>query len=432
MLLNAGIAIISWLLFNAARLSMAKDSEIDNDEITWPIFSAWIKRYSLKSIDNWIASLFGVPILLYYGHNGLAIPDFGAGPLDWKDGYYPAAGFVTEILMLIYKKVKSKFGAPIVILFALSLPATAQVSDADLKTEVDTKIKGKIYNPNITSTFLKLLIDSKVNVSDGGGGSVVFDADIPVVLSGGKTIGQYTNGQTIPANGKTVQEVITLLATEYINPSFSAFSISGQATTVEIGTTLSGSKTFLWTLSAGSGTVSTIDIYNNTAASTLVAGTANDGTQAATITTIQLNTNGATQSWKGIGNNTSPPGTFNSSDFVVTARYIRFYGATASAPTNSAQVRALSTNAFHTGAATFNLTTGTTLTRFAVALPPSVTISSVIDLDALNADITSQYVLTGTVSVTDAGGTSRTYNLYQMTIGAAYSVTHRHQITTAN
>jgi hypothetical protein len=322
----------------------------------------------------------------------------------------------------------------------------SKISGADWETGTDytvdktfvieSNILYKCIETHTSGTFATDLAASKwvaiSNSGGGGGGSVVFDADIPVLLSGGKSLGQYTNGQTIPANGKTIQEVIALLATEYIAPAFSAFSITGQSTTVEVGTTLSGSKTFTWTLSEGSGTVSTIDIYNNTTAATLLAGTANDGTHAVTITTIQLNTNGATQSWKGVGNNTDPVETFNSSNFVVTSRFYRFYGPASSAPTNSAEVRALSTSAFHTGAATFTLNTGSTLTRFVVALPPSVTISSVVDLDALNADITSQYVLTGTIAVTDAGGTSRTYNIYQMTTGAAYSTSHRHSITTAN
>lgn len=259
-----------------------------------------------------------------------------------------------------------------------------------------------------------------------------FAADVPIVLNGTKSFGKYQNGETAPWEGLTVLEAIIDAVTEYIQPVFTAFSVSGQSTTIEVGTTLSGSKTFTWSITAGSGVVNTIDIYDITAASTLVSGTPNDGSQAATITTIQLNSNGATQSWRGIGNNSSPAGTFNSSAFTVTSRFYRFYGPTAANPTNSAEVRALSSSAFHTGATTFTLNTGTTQTKFAVALPPGVTISQVIDLDALNANITSEYVLTGTVNVTDAGGTSRSYNLYVMTIGAPYASDHRHSITTAN
>jgi hypothetical protein len=218
----------------------------------------------------------------------------------------------------------------------------------------------------------------------------------------------------------------------YVNPVFTSFSVSGQATTVEVGTTLSGSKTFIWSVTANSGIVPTIDLYNATTSATLLAGIPNLGSQSTTITTVQLNSNGATQQWRGIGNNISPVSTFNSSTFTVTGRFYRFYGPTASSPANSAAVRALASSAFHTGATSFTFNTGTVETKFVIALPPSVTISSVIDTSALNADITSQFVLTGTVNVLDAGSTNRAYNIYEMNVGVPYGTSHAFTVTTAN
>ena len=259
---------------------------------------------------------------------------------------------------------------------------------------------------------------------------VVFTDDVTFVLSDGKSFGKYVNGDTAPWTGLTAIQALIDACIEYINPAFSAFSVSGQSSTVEVGTTLSGSKTFTWTVVNNSGTVDTIDIYDITDSSTLLAGTTNDGSQVVTVNTLQLNTSGATQQWKGIANNTNPVGTVDSSTFTVTARFYRFFGAASSSPANSAEVRALASSAFQTGG-TFTLSTGTSLTRFVVALPPGITITSVIDTSALNADITDEYVLTKTVSVTDAGGTSRTYNIYEMTVGSPYSTSHSHSITTS-
>jgi hypothetical protein len=177
--------------------------------------------------------------------------------------------------------------------------------------------------------------------------------------------------------------------------------------------------------------VSTIDLYDNTAGSTLLAGTPNDGTQVQTINTFQLNSSGATQSWKGIGHDTGgSPGNFNSSNFTVTAWFKDFYGPTSSNSTTSAQVRALPQNSFHTGVVTNILNTGNTNVIFEYAC--QCTISSVTDLDALGADITSQYVNGGTVSVLDAGGTPRTTTIWRMTAGVPYTSSHRHQIITSN
>lgn len=259
-----------------------------------------------------------------------------------------------------------------------------------------------------------------------GGGSSTYGGNSPTTV----TVGGLASGSAI--SGNTYDAIIQAIVAPYINPAFSSFSVSGQATTVEVGTTLSGSKTFTWGITLNSGAVSLIDLFDITAGSTLLSNTPNDGTQAQTITTIQLNTNGATQSWRGILHDTNVVQNINSSAFTVSSRFYRFFGATASSPANSANVRALPSSVFHTGVTTFSLNTGNTLTKFVVALPPGVTITSVIDVDALGADITSQYVLTGTINVLDAGSTNRAYNIYEMNIGVAYSSSHNHSITTAN
>ena len=262
-----------------------------------------------------------------------------------------------------------------------------------------------------------------------------FETDTTVVLSGGKSLGKYTNGQTIPSAGKTFEEVIKDIALEYVNPSFSSFTISGQPTTVEVGTTLSGSKTFNWGITLNSGIVPTIDIYDNTAGAILLAGTTNDGTQSQTITTIQLNSNGATQSWKGIANN-SNGANVNSSNFIVTSLYNRFWGAVATLPASSVDGTAnrtyanlLSTAVKTNGTNTFTLVTGTTSNKFIVLLPPGITITSVIDTGNLNLNITSSYVLS-TITIKDAGGTDRTYNQYLFNPAGVYPSSTNHVITT--
>jgi len=311
-----------------------------------------------------------------------------------------------------------RFG--LIAFFFVSVNCFGQFTKSQLYNGINTNIRLK----SASQGRLAAMLDSIVSTL---GNSNYTPQGVTLAAVGG--IASGTNLGTSPI---AIQDLLDDILYPYVNPVFTSFSVSGQSTTVEVGTTLSGSKTFTWGITLNSGTVPTIDIYDNTAASTLLAGTSNDGTQAQTITTIQLNSNGATQSWRGVGNNTSPPGTFNSSNFVVTARFYRFFGPTASSPANSAAVRALSSNAFHTGATTFTLNTGTTQTKFVVALPPGVTISSVIDTSALDVDITSQFILTGTVNVLDAGSTNRAYNIYEMNVGVAYGTSHAFSITTAN
>jgi hypothetical protein len=113
---------------------------------------------------------------------------------------------------------------------------------------------------------------------------------------------------------------------------------------------------------------------------------------------------------------------------TITFQNMIFYGPSANAPTNSTEVRSLGTKVLTSSANPFNLLTGTTFAIFTVALPSTLSLSSVIDLDALNANITSSYVLS-TFNVNDYGGTAVAYKIYTMTNGSPYSPSHRHQIT---
>ena len=107
-----------------------------------------------------------------------------------------------------------------------------------------------------------------------------------------------------------------------------------------------------------------------------------------------------------------------------------FYGSSASAPSNSAGVRALSNKRFTDSGNTFILNTGATDKIFTVAIPATMSLVEVLDLDALNANITANYVLS-TFNVNDGGGTPVSYKIYTLSNAIPYSADHRHQITIA-
>jgi hypothetical protein len=117
-----------------------------------------------------------------------------------------------------------------------------------------------------------------------------------------------------------------------------------------------------------------------------------------------------------------------SSTITVNFGLLIFYGPSSSVPTTSANVRALPDRLFTNGNDTFNLNTGSTEVNFTVAIPDTETISEVLDLDALNANITAEYV-NNPFNVDDGGGTAIAYNVYTMTIAIPYSSNHRHQVT---
>jgi hypothetical protein len=79
----------------------------------------------------------------------------------------------------------------------------------------------------------------------------------------------------------------------------------------------------------------------------------------------------------------------------------------------------------------FVLDTGTGAVKFLVCLPPNFALVGVVDLDALGADVTSQYVTTALGQTPmDANGTVVAgYTAYGMTQSVPYSTSHRHQVT---
>jgi len=108
--------------------------------------------------------------------------------------------------------------------------------------------------------------------------------------------------------------------------------------------------------------------------------------------------------------------------------FLIWYGAHGSAPTTSNDVRSVSNRIFTDGSNPFELNTGTTLVNFVVAMPNTLSITLVRDLDNLNANITSSYV-NNPFNVNDAGGTAVGYNVYTYTIGSPYSDNARHEVT---
>lgn len=281
---------------------------------------------------------------------------------------------------------------------------------------------------------IRLRYDGTRFVMEGGsgssGGSSTFSADVTFTLPSGFTLGKYDNGDTAPWTGLTAVEALQDAAIAYINPTWNSFTYSGFTTQAERGITLSGSKTFTWSINANSGVVSTIDIYDVTAGSALISGTANDGTQAQTITTVTLSSVGSTQSFRGIANNSSPSGTINSSTITTTAYLYNFYGSSATAPTTSANIRALPSQSFDVSAGSFTLATGTTNTIFTIALPPGRTLVSVFDTTIGNVDITSSYISQTSINVADAGAVNAAYVIYRATAGVPYSGgSHNHVVT---
>lgn len=291
--------------------------------------------------------------------------------------------------------------------------------------------------------------DSEIAAEIGAGGDL-FTSDIVVSLSGGKTFGKFSNGQTIPSTGKKASEVISMAAIEDIAPTYTVATHTLTKTTSspqEVGTVYSNTVQATFTQN-DAGPLTAIRIEKNgsdlvpNGASSPFSKVDSGSFILGNITYIGYANYGA-----GVIKNYMPSGTpdprtplvrnvnapqaaennFASNSLVLTGMYKIFHGPSASPPVNSANVRALPSSQFTNGG-TFNLNTGTVENDFTIAMPATNSLVSVIDLDALNANITSSYVLT-IFNVNDAGGNPVSYKVYTFTAGVPYGSNHRHQVT---
>jgi hypothetical protein len=225
-----------------------------------------------------------------------------------------------------------------------------------LVTATDVTITTAI---NLTNVKVVLLGCGVVG-GGGGGDCCVFDNDITVSLSGGKTLGKYLNGETIPSAGKTFEEVMNLIAIEEIAPTYSIATMSLVDTlpnVSEVGTPYA-TNTLTATFGqndAGALTAIRIqkngsDITPNGSSSPFVK--TDSGSYVLGTITYQAYANYNS----GIIKNYVPSGTpdartpairsanapqaaesnFGSNTVTLTGYYAEFYGPTAAAPTNSA------------------------------------------------------------------------------------------------
>lgn len=268
-----------------------------------------------------------------------------------------------------------------------------------------------------------------------------FTSNLQVYLAPGKTFGKYTNGDIIPAINKFADEVIMDAIREAVDPTYD-FPVGTLTANVvqgfyEIGTSLTieftavflqndgGPQNAYVLKKTGNPSLSSDEIFIETLTITASA-VAYHGTYSYDAGTVQYDNN--------LGDPTDNPiGADDVDTNTLTYTGVRkiFYGNSIAAPTDSTGVRALPQNRLANAGNVFNLTTGSTNTFFTICIPATMSIVNIIDLDALDAEMTAEYELQGLASINDAGGTPYSVKVYVMQNAIPYTTSHRHQITIA-
>lgn len=249
------------------------------------------------------------------------------------------------------------------------------------------------------------------------------------LVEGGGTSWRYTNAEPMPATvggygaGTTFDEVPLTemfdgLLYPYQAPAFTAFAISGQSTTLEVGDELAANRTFTWATSeAGNIAANTVVLRDVTSNEVIASGLANDGAEATSYPAAPFNYLApATHTFRVEASNTQG-GTF-SRTFAVAWRYRLYRGtSTDPGPYSGAAVAALADSALATGfAGTYAFAAGG---YKMIAWPVAFGLANAFKDAETGFNVPMQ--APQTVAVTNAYGVVANYYVYRTTnvIGAA-------------
>lgn len=229
----------------------------------------------------------------------------------------------------------------------------------------------------------KIVPKKYVKITDVGTGDAgVYNLDNPTITLGGITAGVNSGPSTPDIQGMTWQEVIEALLAPYQAPVMTAYTMVGQSTAVEVGTTISGNKQFTITYTNTNNVQpNTFEMSDNSSGGGTFYGpnqaVPNSGvaTSAITINSVTLNTNSSviwTAKFKDIQDEVK------SNTFTVNWQYKVYVGASVNAEVTEAEIEAFNifgTNGTITNTAkrTYNFNTVYTPPRYLYFCFPNTT-----------------------------------------------------------
>ncbi len=243
----------------------------------------------------------------------------------------------------------------------------------------------------------------KIPAEDIEGISAAYTGQSPTTL----TIGGLSAGTDIADS--SFSYILEKILTPYQPPSFSGFTITGQSSTLEVGSTVSGTKDFAFSFTnSGNVQANTLDIYDVTGASYLITDGSITSPVSADVGTI-TKTTATSHSWRGYAENTEST-QFQSSNYTINWRWRRYHGFSNVRAVNTAQVLALSGSELSTSKS-YSTTTGSPTgdQYFVYAYPTSFgTLSSITVNGFPSIDAFTRF----TLSVTNTNGVSTDYYVY--------------------
>ena len=120
---------------------------------------------------------------------------------------------------------------------------------------------------------------------NGGGGLTTYGGSSPTTV----TVGGLASGTDISAY--TYDQLLGAILSPYAAPTFGTFTISGQSTSLEVGASVSGTRSFTWTFTNSSNvSPSTVDITDTTNSTTIATNISNTSPYSATLSAVTKTT----------------------------------------------------------------------------------------------------------------------------------------------
>jgi hypothetical protein len=225
----------------------------------------------------------------------------------------------------------------------MSIIKTDTVAEPNAYTPVSTDIV-PVYDYSAAADSgvgEKIAPKKYVRITDIGTGTTsTYDLDNPTISLGGIIKGSNSGPSNPDIQGMTWQEVIQALLAPYQAPAIETYIMVGQSTAVEVGTTISGNKSFNITYTNTNNVqANTFEMSDNVGGTfygpNQVVPNSGVNTSPIAINTVTLNTNSSvtwTAKFKDIQN------VFKSSTFTVNWQYKVYVGASVNTTVEEAEI----------------------------------------------------------------------------------------------
>lgn len=128
-------------------------------------------------------------------------------------------------------------------------------------------------------------------INEAGQATTVYNSNSPSTC----TVGGINAGTVL--TGQTLEYLLQEILAPYIDPTFSAFNVGITPQPLEVGTSLSGNKTFTWSTTTSANVASNSIGICRVGGSLLASGLANDGTELLNVGTLS-NSSPTTWTWQ--------------------------------------------------------------------------------------------------------------------------------------